>query len=85
MYNKRISQRQQQPQLPPIPNTILVEFRDCGKFQIMETFDFGYRIEVQSEVKPYQAQDGFWYIDYDCRKAGTLIKDNGYIFLCIKR
>ena len=69
-------------------NTIEVNIRNYKGMQFIDTYYLGFRLEVQSEVAPYQGVGGKWYISYDNRKAGLLIKKgkdgNYYNFLCIK-
>lgn len=86
MFDKRNYKRQQpQPQQPQIlKNTIEVSIRQYNGMQFIDTFYLGFRLEVQSEIDPYFYQ-GKYYITYEPAKAGLLIKDNGYLFLCIKK
>lgn len=69
-------------------NTIEVKIRNYKGMQFIDTYYLGFRLEVQSEIMPYQGVGGKWYIYYDMNKAGLLIKPgkdgNHYTFLCIK-
>lgn len=69
-------------------NTIEVNIRNYKGMQFIDTYYLGFRLEVQSEVAPYLGVGNKWYISYDNRKAGLLIKQgkdgNYYNFLCIK-
>ena len=81
MYQKNNKQQNNQPQLQ---NTIEVSIRQYKGMTFIDTFYLGFKLEVQSEIQPY-AYNGKYYITYDPIKAGLLIKDNGYLFLCIKK
>lgn len=82
MYQK--NNRKQQNQQPQLQNTIEVVIRQYKGMTFMDTFYLGFRLEVQSEIQPY-VYNGKYYITYDPSKAGLLIKDNGFLFLCIKK
>lgn len=85
MFDKNNYKRQQpQPQQPQMPTSIEVFPRQYNGMQFIDTYYLGFKLEVQSEIDPYQYQ-GKYYINYDANKAGLLIKDNGYLFLCIKK
>lgn len=81
MYQKNNRQQNNQPQLQ---NTIEISIRQYNGMTFIDTFYLGFRLEVQSEIQPYE-YNGKYYITYDPTKAGLLIKDNGYLFLCIKK
>lgn len=70
-------------------NTIEVVLRKYKGMTFIDTYAWGYRLEVQTEIVPRQMPDGKWIINYDMRKAGMLIKKandgNYYNFLCIKK
>lgn len=69
-------------------NTIEVKIRNYKGIQFIDTYYLGFRLEVQTEIAPYQGVGNKWYIYYDMNKAGLLIKQgkdgNYYNFLCIK-
>lgn len=81
MYQKNNRQQNNQPQLQ---NTIEVSIRQYKGMTFIDTFYLGFKLEVQSEIQSYE-YNGKYYITYDPTKAGLLIKDNGYLFLCIKK
>lgn len=82
--NNRKQQNQQQNNQSQLQYTIEVSIRQYKGMTFIDTFYLGFRLEVQSEIQPY-AYNGKYYITYDPTKAGLLIKDNGYLFLCIKQ
>lgn len=79
MYQKK----QQQNQFK-MKNTIEVSIREYNGMTFTDTFYLGFKLEVQSEIDPYE-YNGKYYITYDAAKAGLLIKDSGFLFLCIKK
>lgn len=82
--NNRKQQNQQRNQQPQLQNTIEVSIRQYNGMTFTDTLYLGFRLEVQSEILPY-TYNGKYYITYDPTKAGLLIKDNGFLFLCIKK
>lgn len=67
-------------------NKIYVSFRDIlvnnHKIQIMETIAFGFKISINTELKPQQDQYG-WYLSYNPTKAFLKANSQGYITLII--
>ena len=80
---KRQQPQQQSQQSQVLKNTIEVSIRQYKGMTFIDTFYLGFKLEVQSEIQPYE-YNGKYYITYEPAKAGLLIKDNGYLFLCIK-
>lgn len=71
--------------LPPEMVYLKVQMREYNGNYMVETTDFGYRINVQSEIEAQMYDDGNYYIYYNKQKAGLLINENGYPFLFIKK
>lgn len=85
MY-KKPQQNNNQPQPISKMCKIRVFYRKAGKYDILETVAFGYRISVSSEITPYtDINDGNMYIQYDAYNASLMINDKGYPFLLIKQ
>lgn len=63
---------------------IKVYYRSAGKYNILETLSFGYRLSVVSEIQPTLDDEGNMFITYDAYNASMMINDKGYIYLLIK-
>lgn len=63
--------------------TINVFFRKQGRYDILETIDFGYRLSIITNIQPMQNRDGSLTISYNPYKAYMKANDKGYMTLYI--